>query len=165
MAETPYAKYRLSPATLADVSALAASAGSHSQAIREAVAYWREAVETAGRENGKSLTPEEWTLLGHIGNPTDFDLPDEDCPTPCCRDWATLIGLNLVGMFEGRPILLKSQKEEQSAAKKLAKKIANWSLVRGYALMAALRYFWTHQEAGISACASPEIWLTPDVKE
>ncbi len=165
MPETPYSKFRLGTDTLADLDALAASnGGNRSQAIREAVAYWRQAVEAAGRENADELTAEEWALLGHsqVGS-DDLDEVLED--RPVAQDWSLRIAQELIGTHEGKPILLKSQQEEARAAKKLAKKIAGWGVVRGYALYAALRYFWRRPEAGIAACAAPEVWMTPTARE
>ena len=53
--------------------------------------------------------------------------------------------------------------EERTNLKKLAKKLAGWGIVRGFALMATLRYFWRTPEAGIAACAAPEVWMTPTI--
>jgi hypothetical protein len=36
--------------------------------------------------------------------------------------------------------------------------------VRGYALMAALRWLWAHQDTA-DAWWHPEVWLTPEMKE
>lgn len=166
MAETPYFKFRLPPNTLADLNALAASnGGNNSLALKEAVAYWRDAVEVAAKQNADDLSRDEWTLLGHTGDPSDCDLPDEANEGSLCRDWAHLIAIELSTMYDGRLLMLPSHKEEERAAKKLAKKIAGWGIIRGYALMSALRYFWRHQEAGITACALPEIWMTPTARE
>lgn len=165
MAETPYSKFRLGADTLADLDALAASnGGNRSQAIRESVAYWRRMVEAAGRENADALTPEEWTLLGHSQVGSD-DLDEVLEERPIAQDWSVRIAQELIGTHDGRPILLKSQQEEVRAAKRLAKKIAGWGVVRGYALYAALRYFWRRPEAGIAACAAPEVWMTPVARE
>lgn len=166
MAETPWSKFRLAPDTLAALDALAASnGGNRSQALREAVAYWQANVEAAGRANADALTAEEWTLLGHTGDPGDYEhLYEVDQGSPC-RDWACLLAIGLSQMHGGRAVVLPSHVVEQKAAKKLAKKIGGWGITRGYALMAALRYFWRHPEAGIAACESPEIWMTPTAKE
>lgn len=160
-------EYRLSEAVLIDVDALAASAGNRSQAVREAVCYWRELIEAAGRENAESLSPAEWELLGHTGDPTDMDTAGHvgDDGRPQVRDWCPVIALSLDQMHAGRSVLLASHKQEVRDAKKLARKIAAWGPVRGYALMAALRYFWRRPEAGIVSCSAPEIWMTPTAKE
>jgi hypothetical protein len=161
---TPITPLRLGPDTLADLDALAASNGGiRTTAVKEAVAYWRAAVEAAGRANADALTAEAWTLLGHTGDPGDLDLPDDVCPDFCCRDWAFLLAAELSQVYDGRP-LLPAHRDEQKAAKRLAKKIAGWGITRGYALMAALRYFWRHPEAGIMACAAPEVWMTPEAR-
>ena len=165
MPETPYSKFRLGQETLADLDAIAASnGGNRSQGIREAVAYWRLLIEQAGRENADALTAEEWTLLGHsqVGS-DDLDEVIEDRST--AQDWSLRIAHELIGTHEGREVVLQSHKDEARAAKKLAKKISGWGVVRGYALFAALRYFWRRPEAGIAACAAPEVWMTPTARE
>lgn len=165
MAETPYSKFRLGEETLADLDAVAASnGGNRSQAIRESVSYWRTIVEQAGRLNAYELSREEWTLLGHtqVGS-DDLDEIIEDRPT--AQDWSARIAQELAGMHEGREVLLPSHRDEQRAAKKLAKKVSGWGVVRGYALFAALRYFWRRPEAGITACAAPEVWMTPTARD
>jgi hypothetical protein len=163
MAETPYFKFRLPPDVLADLNALAASnGGNNTLALKEAVTLMRVATEAAGRENAEELTAEQWTLLGHTGDPTDIDMGDEEGAP--ARDWSQVIALSLSQMHEGRAIMLDSHKMERHRAGKLAIKIQGWGPIRGYALMCALRYFWRHQEAGIAACASPEIWMTPTAK-
>lgn len=166
MAETPYSKFRLSETTLADVDALAApNGGNRSQAIRESVAYWRRLVEEAGRTNADALSPEEWTLLVHTGDPSDMDIPDDDEAGAAARDWCVWLATSLAQMHDGREVVLPSHRDEARAAKKLAKKIAGWGIVRGYALYAALRYFWRRPEAGIAACAAPEVWMTLTARE
>lgn len=165
MPETPYSKFRLSEATLADLDALAASnGGNRSQAIRESVAYWRKLVEDAARENADDLTAEEWALLAHaqIGQ-DDLDevLEDRDA----AQNWPQRIAMELAGAWEGREAILRSHVDERRESKRLARKIARWPLVRGYAIFAALRYFWRRPEAGIAACAAPEVWMTPTARE
>ncbi len=163
MAETPYFKFRLPPNVMADLNALAASnGGNNSLALKESVTLMRAATEAAARQNADELSTEEWTLLGHTGDPTDIDVLELDDPA---RDWSQVIALSLEQMHEGKPLLLPSHKEEQKAAVKLARKVRSFGPIRGYALMSALRYFWRHQEAGIAACASPEIWMTPTARE
>lgn len=158
-------QFRLSAKSLADLDALAASNGGvRTPALRDAIAYWRSLVEAAGRENAEHLTVEEWTLLGHAGQPDVWgaDLDDESAPAP---DWSKRIAVELATMFDGRPLVLPSQREEAKLAKRLARKVGDWGVVRGYALMAALRYFWGRPEAGIAACAAPEVWMTPTARE
>jgi hypothetical protein len=49
VAETPFSKFRLGEHTLADLDALAAGLGGvRSAAVRDAIHYWRQAVEEAG---------------------------------------------------------------------------------------------------------------------
>lgn len=161
MAETPYFKFRLPPDVLASLNELAASnGGNNTLALKEAISLARDTVEAAGRTNADDLSAEEWALLGHLGDPTDIAMAEE-VPS---RDWSHTIALSLAQMHEGKPILLPSHRDELRAAQRLAKKIAAWGSIRGYALMCALRYFWRHQDAGITACASPEIWMTPTAK-
>lgn len=166
MASTPYAKFRLGADTLADLDALAASnGGNRSQALREAIAYWRMAVEEAGRRNAAELTPEEWSLLGHLNDPDPFPgaALGEDEPGRV-TDWSRRLALELAGTWEGRKPVAKFHQEEKAATNRLARKIASWGPTRGYALMAALRYFWRTPDAGIVACAAPEVWLTPTAR-
>lgn len=159
MAETPYLKFRLGPDTLADAAALAASAGNLSQAVRECIAYWHRATAEAARLNADELTREEWHLLAHTGTPA-LDGDEDGGRYP---DWSHVLALELVGVWEGRPVLLPSHKEEKKAAEKLARKIGGWGPVRGYALMAALRWFWSHKDTA-DAWWHPEVWLTPEAK-
>lgn len=165
MAGITPSQFRLSPYILGELDALAANnsaeRGERTTALREIIVLARVLVEAAGRENADALDTAEWTLLGHTGDPADNEVFGED-PTP--RDWSHTIALSLAQLHEGRPLLLASQREEQKAAQRLAKKISKWGVLRGYALMCALRYFWRHQEAGIMSCAAPEIWLTPTAK-
>lgn len=177
MPETPYAKFRLGEETMADLDALAASnGGTRSTALREAVSYWRRLVEEAGRENAEELTVEEWTILGHTQVGVD-DLAEilmeesgvdrgrgRPVADTTVRDWSVRIAQEVLGSFEGRPVVLPIHAAEKKIAKKLAKKIAEWGIVRGFALYAALRYFWRHPEAGIAACAAPEVWMTPTAR-
>ncbi len=162
MAETPYTKFRLGPHTLADAAALASSAGNLTQAVRECIAYWYRAVADAARQNADALTREEWHLLAHTGDPSDMTLGGED--EERYPDWSRHLAVALVGVWEGRPLLLPSHKVEQKASERLAKKVGGWGPVRGYALMAALRWFWSHQETS-DAWWLPEVWLTPEARE
>lgn len=157
--------FRLSDDTLADLDALAASnGGTRTPALRDAIAYWRYLIEDAGRRNAADLTPQEWSLMAHTQTGAD-DMDELIGRETAVRDWCIVIGQELHGMWEGREVVLQSHKDEQRAAKKLAKKIAGWGMVRGYAMMAALRYFWRHSEAGIAACAAVEVWMTPTAKD
>lgn len=177
MPETPYSKFRLSDATLAKLDDLAASnGGTRSVAMREAVHYWHAVVSAAARANADALTEEEWALLGHTQAGADSDEIEEllrDGPgrphaeDVVAVDWSQRLAMELSQMHEGRAILLESHREEQRAAKKLARKIAGWGIVRGYALYAALRYFWRpeNRDVGVGACAAPEVWMSPTAKE
>lgn len=159
-------QFRLSAESLADLDALAASnGGTRTPALREAIAYWRRIVEEAGRTNADALSPEEWTLLAHTGDPSDMEIPGDDEAGAAARDWCVWLATSLAQMHDGREVVLQSHRDEARAARKLAKKIAGWGIVRGYALYAALRYFWRRPEAGIAACAAPEVWMTPVARE
>lgn len=170
-------KFRLDDTTLERVDALAASnGGNRTLAIKESVAYWHSLVEQAARENADALTVEEWALLGRTQTGSDDDEVESllreregpgrpTLPAVVAVDWCQRLALELAQMHEGRDVVLHEHKEERRAAKKLAKKIAGWGVVRGYALYAALRYFWRRPEAGIAACAAPEVWLTPTARE
>jgi len=144
---------RLSPQMQDDLDALAASAGSASAAIREALHLTRVA---------ETLTPEEWTLLGHLNNPSDPELEDAgvELGGPV-DDWSQRLAAELVGAWDGRPTPTPEHRAEKKRARELAGLVGTFGPVRGYALMAALRYFWRIPSAGIGACASPEIWMTP----
>lgn len=152
-------QFRLGPHTLADLDALAASAGTRSDALRECIAYWHRAVAEAARLNAEELTPEEWVRLGYTGDPGSF-LGDED---QSAVDWSRRLAIELVGMYEGKAYLLPEHMGGQKEAKKLAKKIGGWGIVRGYAMMAAVRYLWIHQDTG-PAWWQPEVWMTADVR-
>lgn len=171
MPETPYSKFRLGEDTLADLDAIAASNGGvRAIALRESIAYWRHLVEEAGRRNADDLTREEWTLLGHAQVGADAEIDEIIEPrgvgqppvqAPTARDWSHLIAAELVGTWDGREAILPLHRREKRACRTLARKVAKIGVVRGYALYAALRYFWQHPEAGIAACAAPEVWMTP----
>lgn len=166
MAETPWSKFRLGVGTLAALDALAASnGGNRSAALREAVGQWRAAVEAAARANAEELSREDWTRLAHLNDPDPFGgLLDDDPPTHG-RDWSAYLAAELIGAWEGRPVVLPAHKAERRESAGLAKRVAAMGRVRGYALMAALRYFWKNPEAGITSCSAPEVWLTPTARE
>ncbi len=69
MAETPISKFRLRPATLNAIDVLATSAGSRSEAVREAVHHWRSAVTEAAGQNVAELAAEDWALLAAACEP------------------------------------------------------------------------------------------------
>jgi len=166
MPETPYVKFRLAEHTLADLAALAAGNGGNlSAAVRDAVHYWRVEVERAGQMNAEELDKNEWALLAHTGDPSEFDVDDDPEYQIYARDWAHLLAIELVTMYEGRAMLLASHKADQTAAKKLAKKIADWSIVRGYALYLCLAHFWATPGTGDGEWWHPETWMTPTAKE
>lgn len=164
MAETPYFKFRLPPDVLADLNALAASnGGNNTLALKESLTQMRAAVEEAARLNADELSREDWIRLGHLNDPDPFgDLIDGE--PSLGRDWSQSLAMELTGMWEGKDTTLPLHRAEAKECAKLAKRIASWGRLRGYSLMCALRYFWRHQEAGIAACASPEIWMTPTAK-
>lgn len=151
---------RFTESMLDDAAALQASAGTLTAAVREALHLTRVVVEEAGRANAEVLTPEEWVILGHLNNPDDPELGDLGIGSPV-DDWSARLAAELVGAWEGRPTPTPEAKRERKRAKELAGLVATFGPVRGYALMAALRYFWRRPEAGIAACAAPEVWMTP----
>lgn len=151
---------RLSDQMAADLDALTPSAGTATAAIREALHLTRVAVEAAARENADELSEDDWTRLAHLNQPDDPELGDLGLTSPV-DDWSQRLAAELVGAWEGRPTPLPGHKAEKRAAKDLAERVAAWGPVRGYALMTALRYFWKSPEAGIGACASPEVWMVP----
>ena len=68
-------------------------------------------------------------------------------------------------MWEGRTVLPLHRPEER-ACRALARRIAGWGPVRGYALFAALRHFWRHPESGVGGGEwwHPETWMTPTAR-
>lgn len=163
MAETPYTKFRLAPHTLSDLAALAASAGNLSAAVRECVAHWYRAVSEAGRLNANDLSRDEWHLLAHTGDPSSpYDGTDERAIR--YPDWSRILATELAGVWEGKPLLLPSHREEKKASERLARKIGGWGPVRGYALMAAVRWFWKHPDTA-DAWWWPEVWLVAETRE
>lgn len=161
---------RLPLAVVADLDALAASCGpgvtgpngggGRKQAACEAIAQFRRAVHAAGERNAEELSADDWTALGHL---QDVSEGAELFGAEYGIDWAGRIAQELADQFEGRAVISGDPRPKHAV--RLAKKIAGWSTVRGYALMSALRYFWRHAEAGIIAAQSPDIWLTPMAKE
>lgn len=159
----PPIQMRLNADTLADLDSLAASAGTRTQAVRESVAYWHQATAAAARMNADELTRDEWHLLAHSGDPTGLQYLDDD-QGGRYPDWSQMLALELVGVWEGRPLLLPSHKEEKKASEKLARKIGGWGPARGYALMAALRWFWRHPDTA-DAWWHLEVWLVAETRE
>lgn len=153
----PPLQFRLGPDTLHDLDSLASSAGTRTQAVRESVAYWYSEVAAAARANADDLSRDEWHLLAHTGTPS-LDTDEDGGRYP---DWSRVLAMELVGMWEGRPLALPSHKEDKRASERLAKKIADWGPTRGYALMSAIRWLWSHQDTA-DAWWHPEIWLTPE---
>jgi len=154
--------FRLSDAVAEAIDDLTASAGDKSKAVSEALLYWRTAMEQAGRRNADEFSPEDWELLGHLGNPEDntIGLDDEDR----MPHWPTILAVSLSQIHDGRAVMLASHKEEQAAARKLAKRVGTLDVARGYALYSALRYFWGHSDAGLEAAINPEVWLSAEGK-
>lgn len=159
MAETEYAKFRLGHRTLADLDALAASAGTRTQALREAVAYWNLLVREAGERNAAELSRYDWARLAHLDRPDPWPSEgyDED-ERASALDWSAILAESLVAMWEGKDLVLPAHQEEAIACRKLAKKIAGWGVVRGYALMACLRHFWAQEKHGAEWWL-PEVWM------
>lgn len=151
-----YTNFRLGPQTLADLDALAASAGTRTQALREAIAHWRQAVAEAGRLNADELSADDWTRLAHLNDVYQLDHSDGD--RSAAWDWSQRLAHELVGVWEGRPVLLPLHREEADACRDLARRVAALGPVRGYALMSALRHFWRDPARQL-----PERWWEPEV--
>lgn len=155
-----YTKFRLGERTLADLSALAASAGNITQAAREAIAHWRMVVEIAGRQNAESLSIEDWERLCHLNDPTPPAFAWDEDERASARDWSAWIAAELCGAWEGRELALPLHRAEAKACRELARRVASWGPVRGYALFAALRWLWTRQETP-RQWWRPEVWMRP----
>ena len=154
MATTPYTKYRLSSATLDQLDALAVSAGSRSQALREAVAGWHAAVLAAARRNVAELTPIDWSRLALLNQ---LDAEEEEV------DWSARIARELKDIWEDSS-MLPHHEVEAIACYNLAVQIQRWEPVRGYALFAALRHFWSLQHND-PEWYQPSVWMTPVERE
>lgn len=165
MAETDLSRFRLGAYTLEHLDALAASAGSRSQAVREAAAYWRRAVEEAGRANAAELAPDDWIRLAHLNDPDPLpsDVRD-DAGRSAAWDWSQRLAQELVGMWEGRDLTLPMHREEARACRELARRVAGWGVVRGYALFACLRHFWRAPNAA-EEWWRVEAWMTPAARD
>lgn len=160
--------FRLSDAHLALLDDLAASRGGvRSDALRDAITYWHRAVREAGAANAADLSSEDWNRLAHLNDPGPMEgLGDED-EGPLAIDWSARLAHELVGMWEGRAVVLPEHAAERVACRNLAKRIARWGAVRGYALWAALSYFWKTPSAGVGGGDwwHPATWMTPTAKE
>lgn len=157
-----YAQFRFGERTLADLDALAASAGSRTQAAREAVAYWRQLVAQAGRQNAEELSATDWERLGHLNDPSPLAWTWDEEERASARDWSHWLAAGLCGAWEGRSQALPQHEREAQACRELARRISSWGPVRGYALFAALRWFWS--DAGRAASGQwwrPGAWMTP----
>lgn len=163
MAETPLSRFRLGPTTLAALDALAASNGGvRTTAVKEAVAYWRAAVEHAARENAAALTPEEWGRLAALNDPDPWPAGAEpdDAPDRVLY-WSARLARELEDVYDGRAVVLPEHERGRAANRRLAEKIRPWDLARGYALFACLRHFWRSPEAGGGEWWHPEAWMAP----
>lgn len=147
-----YSNFRLGDDTLAQLDSLAVSAGSRTQALREAAAYWQRAVAEAGRANAVEFSEEDWTLLGAIEPPT-LDIPDDEDSRAASRAWGPLLAAELTGRWEGRKVL-PLHIAEVEATRKLAGRVSRLDLARGYAIYACLRWFWKQQ-------GTPADWWHP----
>lgn len=153
-------RFRLGERTLAQLDGLAASAGSRTQAVREAVAYWQALVRQAGECNARELSLEDWIRLGHLGQPEVMpdEVRDEEQRASVC-DWCGWLAAELHGQWEGRSLVLPYHREEAHACRALAKRISGWGVVRGYALFACLRHSW-RQEGAPDGWWHPDAWMT-----
>lgn len=102
-----------------------------------------------------------WTRLGQLNDPSN-DILDEGTEG---RDWSEYLAQSLRDFWDGRSVVLPLHREERKQCNELARKIDGFSRARGYALMAALRYFWRHEESGIESCAKNDVWMTPTEEE
>lgn len=164
MGETPYTHFRLRPHTLADLDALAAGlGGTRSAAVRDCVHQWYAAVWDAGTANAEEFGPDDWVRLAHLNRP---DVPGGDEEDAAAPDWSGRLAAELVGMWEGKP-LLPMHRKEKAACEELARRVAAVGRVRGYALYLCLSHFWgpASPSAGTEEWWRPDVWLTPTAKE
>ena len=166
MPETPWSKFRLGEHTLADLDSLAAGLGGvRSAAVRDAIHHWRRAVEEAGRLNAAELKKDDWTRLAHLNRPDDPELDELLGNERIAPDWSRRLAVELCGMWEGKP-LLPVHRREKKACEELARRVAKFGPVRGYALYLALSHFWGPAVGtpGDGEWWHPETWLTPTAK-
>lgn len=166
MSVTP-SQFRLREHTLADLDALAASNGGlRTPALREAVYYWRQLVEQAGRINAEEFSRKDWVLLAHLNNLDPLPADEVLDVTMLVPDWGKRLAAELVGQWEGRTIL-PLHRAEVAATKALAKRVAGLDIVRGYAMYSALRHFWGPglDTPGDGEWWHPSTWMTPTAHE
>lgn len=131
-------------------TSLAGRGGGKTAGVIEAVRVFIAAAADAYEANIADFAAEDWALLAH-------SIPDADpaalyeAAESYLTDWSQVIASELSDMHEGRALVLQSHKDEQAAAKKLAKRIAKIGPMRGWAMMDALRRFWQDKDA-------PETW-------
>ena len=159
MAKQPPSQFRLSDWTLGCLDALAASAGTRSAALRECVHHWHAEVGAAARLNADGFAPADWRRLGEAGDPADNAPPGEEW----YPHWPTLLARGVVDVYEGRPVTLPLHREGRAAAAELAGRVAGLSAARGYAMMAALRYLWSHPDTA-EAWYEPEVFLVAETR-
>lgn len=160
MAETEATRFRLGEQHLSLLDSLAVSNGGvRAPALRDAIAYWHRLISEAGAQNVAELAPDDWVRLAHLNDPDPIPA-GVDNEEPLAVDWSARLAHELVGMWEGRSITLPLHREEATACRELARRIAPWGSVRGYALFAALRHFWRAPE-GAAQWWQPEVWMTP----
>lgn len=111
-----------------------------SAAVEEAVQHWQRLVAQAAADNASAFSREDWHLMAHACNGIGDEFGEGE---PIARAWAPWIAQNLADMYEGRTVLLDSHREEQRAARALAKRVAKLDHVHGFALMDVLRWFWS----------------------
>lgn len=155
-------QFRLSDAHLSLLDALAvAHGGVRTEAMRDAVAHWHRAVSEAGAVNAVELSPDDWERMAHLNDPGPV-IPAEEDDGPQAIDWSARLAYELTGAWEGRRVL-PAHEAERRACYALARRIARWGPVRGYALWMALRHFWANPSAGVGGGDwwHPETWMTP----
>ncbi len=141
-------QFRLGELTLTQLDSLARSAGTRTQALREAVAYWHWAVWIGGEQNAAEFSAEEWEILGGVKPPTK---PEEAAGR--VMGWGSLLAAELLEWWKGREIL-SHRREEYELTMKLARKVDRLNFVRGYALYSALRWLWGRE-------GTPPEWYRP----
>jgi hypothetical protein len=143
---TPFSRFRLPEGILGELDALAAALGGvRTSAVKDAITYRHRPRADAGRANARDLSPEDWGILASITVPAGRKGNGK------VTDWARHLAAQL-GAMEGPD------------GQALARRVASWGLVRGYALYACLAHRQRRRGDDI-AWWSPAVWMTPTARD